>query len=254
MVTSLLASLTALLDALSRSPHPDAVAAALVEGPGTLFEARSAAVLVAHPPRLVIIGLHGYGDAEVAGLESVPIDGDFPLCRSFREGEPLIDETDRIAERYAGSRRPDSRWRLIRDRLPGGTTVSAPITVGGRAVGAYSLACAGAQPWTTLHTAVLHAAGAALGLWLTHPDSGLPPDPVDADDAPALSDRQRVILALVAQGRTNAAISAELGFSESTVKQELRRAMAALRVDSRAAAAERAAHLDLLDTAPGGPT
>lgn len=254
MATSLLAPLTVLLDTLTRSPHPDAVAAALIDGPGALFDARSAAVLVARPPRLVIVGLHGYAEAEVAGLESIPMDGDYPLCRSFREGEPIIDETDLVAERYEGSRRPGTRWPMIRDRLPGGTTVSAPIMVGGRAVGAYSLSCAGAQPWSTLHTAVLHATGAALGLWLTHPDAGLPSDPVDGEDRPALSARQRVILARVAAGRTNAAIAEELGYSDSTVKQELRRAMAALRVASRSAAAEQATLLGLLDPDPGRPS
>lgn len=254
MATSLLAPLTVLLDTLTRSPHPDTVAAALIDGPGALFEARSAAVLVARPPRLVIVGLHGYADAEVAGLESIPVDGDFPLCRSYREGEPIIDETDHVAERYAGSRRPGSRWQLVRERLPGGTTVSAPIMVGGRAVGAFSLTCAGAPPWSTLHTAVLHAAGAALGLWLTHPDAGLPPEPVDGEEPPALTDRQRTILTLVTAGRTNGAIADELGLSESTVKQELRRVLAALRVSSRGAAADRAAALGLLHDPPGGAT
>jgi DNA-binding CsgD family transcriptional regulator len=249
---SLLAPLTALLDALTRSPHPDAAAAALVDGPGSLFDARSAAVLVARPPQLVVVGLHGYPHAEVAGLESIPVDGDFPLCRSYREGEPIIDETDHVAERYEGSRRPGTRWQLVRDRLPGGTTVSAPIMVGGRAVGAYSLSCASAQPWSTLHTAVLHAAGAALGLWLTHPDAGLPPDSVDGELPPTLTDRQRTILALVAAGSTNLAIAGQLGLSESTVKQELRRVLAALRVSTRTAAVDRATALGLLDVARDG--
>lgn len=253
MGSRLLAPLTLLLRTLARSPHPDAVAAALVDGPGTLCGAQAAAVLVARPPSLVVYGLHGYTEAEVAGLAAIPIDGDYPLSRCYREGEPLIEPTDLVAERYAGMRRPGTRWVHVQERLPGGTTISSPITVGGRTVGAFSLTCMGAHAWTTLHTAALHATSAALGLWLTHPDAGLPQDPVDGLEPVTLTDRQRTILAGVAAGRTNAAIAVALGQSESTVKQELRRAMAALKAGSRGVAAERAAALGLIDPEPGGP-
>jgi len=63
----------------------------------------------------------------------------------------------------------------------------------------------------------------------------------------ALAPREREVLRRVLDGRPNKAIAADLGISESTVKSSLRDIFRKLQVDSRAAAAARAAqmHLDL---------
>ena len=60
-----------------------------------------------------------------------------------------------------------------------------------------------------------------------------------------LTAREKKVLALVVQGFPNKAIAQHTGSSESTVKTHLREVYRKLDVDSRAAAAARAAHMDL---------
>jgi DNA-binding NarL/FixJ family response regulator len=60
-----------------------------------------------------------------------------------------------------------------------------------------------------------------------------------------LAPRERAVLRRVLDGRPNKAIAADLGISESTVKSSLRDIFRKLQVDSRAAAAARAAQLRL---------
>jgi DNA-binding NarL/FixJ family response regulator len=54
-----------------------------------------------------------------------------------------------------------------------------------------------------------------------------------AQQAPSLTDRERSVLRLLADGRSNDAIAAELGISTETVRTHLRKAMAKLDADTR---------------------
>jgi DNA-binding NarL/FixJ family response regulator len=69
----------------------------------------------------------------------------------------------------------------------------------------------------------------------------------------ALAPRERAVLRRVLDGRPNKAIAIDLGISESTVKSSLRDIFRKLQVDSRAAAAARAAKMDL-DLEPEEPS
>jgi len=64
--------------------------------------------------------------------------------------------------------------------------------------------------------------------------------------ARSLTDRQKRILALAAQGKSTSSIAARLGFSESTVKQDIRRAVSALGVTNRQQAIRRAQELSFI--------
>lgn len=63
-----------------------------------------------------------------------------------------------------------------------------------------------------------------------------------------LSERQLQILKLMSAGKTNGAIARELGYSESTVRQETIVIYRALGVDGRDEAVARAAEWDLLNS------
>jgi len=67
------------------------------------------------------------------------------------------------------------------------------------------------------------------------------------DIALNLDGRQLEILRLVEQGRSNASIAFTLGYSESTVKQDLQRAMKVLRTKDRLDAAIQARSLGMQD-------
>jgi DNA-binding NarL/FixJ family response regulator len=82
---------------------------------------------------------------------------------------------------------------------------------------------------------------------MAHPDSGFATGVARVPVCvPALTPRQCDILALVLCGWTNADIGARLGYSESTVKQEVQRAARILDAPDRMAAARRARGLGLL--------
>ena len=245
MRTALLDSLASFLRTLAAAPHPDAVAAALVDCFHDTLAARMAAILPARPPVLVVYGLHGYAENAVRGFDSIGIDDDYPSTRAYHEAEACIDPIDAVIGVYRGPTRPDSRSRAIVDKVPGGWSAAAPIMHAGTAIGAVSFVCARGVTWGPAELATLSAVGNALGMWLTHPDSGLPS--ADPRDRPVLTARQGRILALADGGATNAAIAAALGYSESTVKQDLHRAMRALGAPSRAAAVSRARDLGLLE-------
>jgi DNA-binding NarL/FixJ family response regulator len=67
-----------------------------------------------------------------------------------------------------------------------------------------------------------------------------------AAEQPALSPREREVLALAARGRTNAEIGRQLFISEATVKTHLLRAFGKLGVSSRTAAVTTALERGLL--------
>lgn len=71
-----------------------------------------------------------------------------------------------------------------------------------------------------------------------------------ASTAPALSPQEVKVLRLAADGRTNAAIGAELFIGEATVKTYLSRAYEKLGASDRTSAVRRALELGLLDDAP----
>jgi DNA-binding CsgD family transcriptional regulator len=250
MGAGLLEGLPELTRVLSSTPHPDEVAAALVEGPGRQFGAVSAAMLWAREGRLIVLGLHGWLADELSGLDSIPRDVAYPVARAFREGEVLIDPMRTTGERYPALLADGVRWQHTMARFPDGVLISGPITAQGRSVGAYAMTGPVDRDWTTLDLALLSAVSSALGLWMAHPDTGLAVDDDAEGSEIELSERQRRILLLVETGRTNHSIAVTLGYSASTVKQELRRLMVLLGTPDRDASARQARTLGLLGEAP----
>lgn len=236
MAGHLLVSVAGFLRTLSEAPPPGTVADVIVDGFGDSLGMRAAAVLVARPPQMVVFALSGLPSEQARDFESLPLDGDYPGTRAFREAEVVIDPVDQLPHIYAAMSSPTSRGRALLTRFPGGQLVSAPIVGGGRTLGSYTAVTEAERDWSPLELAALSTIGHGLGMWLTHPDSGLPDE--SATPRAGLSARQTDILERVAAGMGNAAIATDLGFSESTVKAEISRAMRSLGVDSRMAAAD----------------
>ena len=236
--------LSEILLLLGTRPDPTEVITALVSGPLAEFGARAGILTVAVGTDLAIVGDYGYPVEEVEPYRLMAIAGEFPITRSFREQAVLISAIPDVVPEYPGLQRDDDLWERGWARDGYGSLVSGPIVLQGRAIGAFGFSCNEDRQWTTLEIAALEAYGAALGLWLSHP--GTEAVPTGMEVAPALTPRQSDILAMVAAGRSNAAIAAHLAVSDSTVKVELRRVYAALGVATRASAIERATLLGLL--------
>jgi DNA-binding CsgD family transcriptional regulator len=121
-------------------------------------------------------------------------------------------------------------WSLICPRSDHWHVLAGPIVVGGRLIGAVgctrdrSLPAFDAQNLADLSGICLH-----LSIWAATVRS-LP----QADKTGRLTPREWQIVKLVALGRTNAAIGADLWITENSVKQALKRMFRKLNVSSRA--------------------
>jgi DNA-binding CsgD family transcriptional regulator len=206
------------IDLLGRSPTPAAALRGLIDGPGVPLGVQSGALLRAHGPQLEVLARRGRGSRALAPVSAVHRSDDCLVCQAVSHGEVIAADP---------------------------TVVAAPIISRGRAVGGLALARPHGRALTTVDIALLEGVGAALGLWLTHPDSGVGAVG-PADTPPTLTPRQQAILTMIAAGRTNAAIAAALGYSPSTIKQEVHRLVRALDATDRRSVVERAYRLGLL--------
>ena len=68
----------------------------------------------------------------------------------------------------------------------------------------------------------------------------LPAEPIAPEDFPMLTVRERDVLHLIAQGRSNPQIAAQLGLSRKTTSNYVSAILTKLQVRDRAQAAERA--------------
>lgn len=211
------------LDLLSRRPVPAVVLRGVIDGPGVPLRAQAGALLRAHGPHLEVLARRGRGSRALAPVSPVHRSDDCLVCRAVRQGEVVADNA---------------------------AVVATPIINRGRGVGGLVLARPLGRPLTSVDIALLEGVGAALGLWLTHPDNRSGANEGGAT-APTLTARQHSILAMLAEGRTNPAIGHALGYSTSTIKQEVHRLARALGATDRRSAVERAVQLGLL---PGRPS
>jgi len=242
-----LAGLPALLDLLGGQPAPDAVVEAFVTDVAARFGVHAAILLVVEGDQIRLIGSHGYSPAELDGFDVIPLAADLPVCQAVREAETVVTSSTIAVAEYEMLAREPERWARMRAERPLGAVVAVPITASGLPVGAYGFTCDTDRSWSARDLQLLDMVGSALALWLVHPTSGLigtsDPDP----GATVLTPRQCAILQLVSDGRTTEAIGAALGYSASTVKQDIQRAMRVLDVPTREAAVARARELGLCD-------
>ena len=246
MTITSLHGLPRFLQYLSTFPSPDSVATALVLGPLQFCGAVSIIIWRVEGNELVCVGQHGHTRAEAARYAVVPLDVDFAISRVVRTATPLMSTATAGIEAPA-ARLDEEFWTRMLARVDATAVVRSPIWHSGIVVGAFGLLLSGPLPPDSESSAMLEAVTSALGVWLTHPQSGLPVISSRSRTSPlALSPRQVRILALVAEGLSNRAIAMHLRLSESTVKQDLQRAMRTVGVQDRHAATEQARAMGLL--------
>jgi len=238
----------ALLRYLGTFPDPDSVAHALVGGPLAALEA-SDVILMREDGKgsLIPLGWNRSMERLDGRVPPIPIAADLPIAHAYCEGEPLVVPTKDLKATYPGM--AYLQELVGSDRMPlARYLIAAPITCMGRSVG--GLGAWVERPMSTDDVPLMSALSCALGLWMTHhrTEQGL-----NGYGSPSrlLSDRQLSILQLVAQGRTNRAIAAQLGYSESTVKLEISRALESLRARDRMDAVHVARSLHLLPDPAG---
>lgn len=200
------------------------------------------------PPRqreAFLVGQRGLTPDEVAKYRCMDIDFPAPACLALRRSLPFSVSLAEFTEAFP--------LVPMRPGLPtDGDHVFIPITHQGltHAVLAFTIP----QPlaWGPNMWQNALALQALLGLYFDVADSPFAAAKSQARataSARSLSERQQEILHLVSEGKSTSYIAARLGFSESTIKQDVRRAMATLGVANRHQAVLRARELKLLPEA-----
>lgn len=243
------AGLPQFLRFLANLPAPDNVARALLLGPMSTFDTGAVSITQVRGEALELNGTYGYTPGEVDGYWRVPLSVPTPFSRCVREAEVVIDEIEEVTTRFEALQVDEGMWQGFMDRFGVGQVISAPIVLQGTVIGAFGGITRTKRQWTSLDFALLDGISSALGLWMTHPDT--PTSRTDRllrrDEAILhVTHRQQQILRLVEIGKSNTAIALALGYSVSTIKQELQRVMRNMGVSDRADAAARARGLGLL--------
>lgn len=246
-MTGPLGGLPRFLRHLGELPPPPRVLDALLDGPLGVYTPRAGSMWTVTDDALVALASRGHLPEEVDRYRVIPLTVDLAVTRSVRSGEVTIDPAGDIGTTYLAAIDAPF-WEGVQARLQATSVVTVPITYDGRVVGAYSAITHDALTRAPETLALLSGIGAALGLWLTHPDASisLGDVPRGRDGSLSFTSRQKEILALAREGLSTRAISQRLGTSESSVKQDLRQVMHSLRAHDRRTAAERAALLGLI--------
>lgn len=240
-------SLGAFLRMLSDGADPQTVATAIACGPLVTFQPSVVAIAFIHPEQQILSVVGGYGrERELRHqYQAVPLDADIPATRCYRTNEIITTHSARLAEEFPLVA-PYVRSGEIR---PEAVSTTFPLRHRGAVVAVLGVEVAQppAEPWL-LRSAVSMLSG-PLGMWAVlrmQLDDGSEAYWASRPSrALSITDRQRAILALVRQDRSNAEIAHEVGFSVPTVKAELARLNMLLGATNRTDLAEKAARAGL---------
>jgi DNA-binding CsgD family transcriptional regulator len=249
--------LTTLVELLANEPAADVVVRSFVAGCLKPFTPALASLHRLIPADGSIATLASYGyPSEVMGRfarfdSTLPL----PVCDTLRENRIIIVPISEIFDRYPllqPSDGSDDPFMMQHAHLEG---VFLPITVQGRSEAVFSFV--GAVNGLRSHRDLLRVRGvtSALSLWLTRAKDVPAANTASVGGSPpsTLTERQVVVLTLVADGMSNEQIADALSCSRSTVKAELQRIMFTLATRTRTQAVERAQQLGLLETSKTSP-
>lgn len=226
---------------LANLPKSAGVLAAMVHGPLGPFGATAGSLMQPEGDSLVLLDGIGYREDELDRYAVIPLSVDMPFTRAVLQGTTSVLPAADLLPGFPHLDVDEALWSSIFRRTDARFIVTAPMTSDDLPVGAYGFLSRD-EP----DPGLLEALSAALGLWLTNPKTPKAPPRGRTDHPLLLTTRHREILKLAETGATTAEIAATLGYSESTVKQDIQRVMRSLRVHDRHAAVARARELGLL--------
>jgi len=237
---------------LTSYPVPDRVAHAMCHGPLAQYGCQSVSIWThINFQELVSIAFSGPSDHIMDRYLRLPLTVLTPVTHSFIGSTKVILPVGEVLHQYPSLSVDHDIWHEMTLETHNGDLVQVPVFANGAPIGALAFLCDRRNDWNLRNISILDGLSAAIALWMTHPNSGALEVSQNGNHAQlALTPRQIEILNLVRLGKSNASISAHLGFSQSTVKQELQRIMKRLRVRTREQAVERSMEMLLLPPPP----
>lgn len=241
---------------LTTHPAPSDVARALVRGLLSRYQAMSSAIWISLGDHsLEVIGEFATAPDAIDRYGQAALRVDLPVTRSWHTGSVVSGRLADLAGRFPALAIDPQMWTDANPAVYGSSLVCAPVLLGSTSIGAWGFSSRAHLELDSTDEHYLLGIAHALGLWMSHPNTTVPVSRYhdgDGEQSLSLSARQSDILVMVLAGHSNAQIGQELGFSASTVKQELHRVMQSMRTTDRFVAAERAWELGLID-APDHP-
>lgn len=243
-------SITTFLQYLTTFPAPDQVTRSLVLNALNSFQARSCDLWSRERySSLTSVGKFGHTDDQKI-YQQISLAVVSPITQSFLSGEIVIIPLSQVLEHYPALNLDSAFWAGLLDDYGDGDLVHTPIISEGATIGVYTFLSDRIHSWSAIDLSQLDLIAAALALWMSHPRSGISNmDNAISGAGLSLTQRQLEILELVRSGKSNGAIAAHLGYSQSTVKQELLRITRRLRVNNRHDAVLKATELNLMPSA-----
>ncbi|MBK9740415.1 MAG: response regulator transcription factor [Actinobacteria bacterium] len=244
-------ALTYFLRFLAGNPDGDAATRAMVLGALAPVHI-SAGQVYAHngADSLELVGNFGYDDEEAAAFRALPTTLPLPVCDTFNSMRAIVVAMGQLTHDYPFLEASQHDATEAAHNAPGTHMICVPVINSGVPIGAMSLQRETELEWTSDEWQYLDGVTAAVGMWLNNQRSIL----VDRwrRTAPVphrevrISDRQRQILELIGNDRTNGEIAKELGYSIPTIKKDLQSIMRILGTQDRRATAGRAREIGLL--------
>lgn len=228
----------------------DGIPNALAQGPLGSFNVVSLSLWIkADRHRVLLLDSFGYDFTQRERFEAIDANMDWPMTRSMRQMEVRIDPADTLLSEYPSLGVDSEMWAKYIEDYDCVDLVSIPIIHRGVVIGGIAFSTCVKNSWSSQDLNLLRWCAAAMTLWLTQENNrmhGLARPFENVTPALTLSPRQSDIVALVEAGKSNSYIAKVLGYSESTVKQELQRSMKILNAFNRVDLVERARAFDLL--------
>lgn len=224
-----MAARSAFMRLATTRPDASALVHALVKGPFSIYGTFAATLYAPDPAghALELQGQWGFGHA-LSTYAALPLDLVFPATRAFLTGQPIFVEATEAGERYPLL--DVAQTEILRDREidPEAVTIVAmPLQYQGVSIGVCTWWCTHQGPWSWNDFTFVDGTSAVMAMWmqLRNYEASLAAAglgaPGMAARRPMITDRQRSVLHLIQQGRSNEAIASALGFSVSTVKNDV---------------------------------
>lgn len=252
---------SAFIRLVTSRPDPDSTAHALVRGPLGIYGAFAATIYVPDDAgqALQLLGQWGFGPA-LASYTRVPLDLDFPIVQTYLTGEAIVTPAHESVRDVLSQAAVSSVLAELQRPLDGVTLVAMPLQYQGVAIGASVWICTHEGPWTWNDSSYIDGTAAILSLWLQlrnyeHSLEAAGLGSIRMDARPQLlTERQRTVLAMIRDGKSNAAIAAALGYSVSTVKNDVQALFTVLGATRRKELVRKAVEAGVLTEASGEAT
>jgi len=236
---------------LSGNPEGDAATRALISGALAPVGVTAGQVYaIAAADTLELVGNFGYTDDEAAAFRALPVGLPLPVCDAVRSMEIVSLTPEELTTKYPILLSQPSLVDGSSAATRGQHIVCTPIVYSGVPIGALSVLQSSSDAWEASDWNYLEAVSAAVGMWMNNQRQILvekwrraaPPAPREV----RISDRQRQILEMIGDDRTNGEIARELGYSIPTIKKDLQQIMRILGTEDRRTTAGRAREIGLL--------